>query len=174
MAFSSGSGGCRSANWLSIRLAGMKWPLRAATLRGGRVAIDFEIDEPDVPARQPQPVAIDALQRRAGDDQRLALALGIRDSMAIASSQPQRSSSLNGIPPDMRSMFSGGWKLSPSAKRAPSASARAEPTTRLAAAADAHDDDDQRVAGRAAAFAWSISPVTGSPARGRRAAAWRR
>ena len=64
-----------------------------------------------------QQVAIAALQRRAGDDDRV----GARSSVRSRASHGQRSSSVSGSPADILATLAGGWTESASRKSAPMA-----------------------------------------------------
>ena len=138
----------------------------------GLVPVDFEIDEQDVPARPPQPVAVDAFQRRAGDDERVALAVcicdldGDRIEPAPAVLVAQR------LPAGHAADVFG--RMIPVALDEAAADRRRERRAdhRLSRAADPHHHDDDGALYRCRTGCLLIHrAVTGSPARGRRAAA---
>ena len=96
---------------------------------GRGLPVDIEIDEGEAIAVMPQPVAIFALQRRAGGDGARPTLLRKRDLSADDIEPTLAMRIVSGTPPAMRAIFSGGCSRSPSTKRQPRVRASASPTT---------------------------------------------
>ena len=144
MPSSSGSSGSSVASWESSRLLGMKWSSagwRAAAAMTSSAA--GEVDEDH--AGRPQPVAVGALQRRAGDDAGCA-----RTQMcswiqaAILSSHGQRSSSVSGLAGRHLGDVGRGVEVVTLLQVPAEAAGEQAGDRRLAGAGHAHDDQDDR------------------------------
>ena len=126
------------ANWLSSSDDGMKWPVRVsgatrsarASRAGRRTRRPRRFDH----------VAVRALERGARDDAAGGLEVASTQS-AMASSHGARSASVSGWPAAILSTLACGCSVSASGTRRPARS-RALADGGLAAARDAHQDED--------------------------------